>query len=350
MTSLLLLTLLAQSLETTRVEAKPVDRTVVITGEILPFQTADIVARVPGYIESVEVDRGSVVRKGQTLARLSAPELLAQVAEAEAKVATVRAQAGEARARVAAAQSTAERLRAASGTPGAVAANELIQADEAVKAAQASLETIELNRAAQEAHVKALRELESFLLVQAPFDGVVTERRMHPGGLAGPTSGAIVRLEQVNRLRVVAAVPEANVPGVRVGQSVSFTVAGYPGETFRGNVARISRVVDMATRTMPVELDFVNSGGKLAPGMYTQVEWPAVRGQMRLLVPPTAIAANTERSFVVKVEGGVAKYVDVRRGVVQGDLVEVRGALAAGDVILLRGTDEVREGTKIGQK
>lgn len=346
-TAILSVALFAQSLETTRVEAKPVDRSILITGEIQPYQAADLVARIPGYLEAVEVDRGSVVRKGQTIARLSAPELQAQIAEAEARIATIEAQAGEAQARLAAAQSTATRLKNASATPGAVAANELVLAEEAVKANQASLTTIERSRAAQAASVKSLRELASFLTVVAPFDGLVTERHLHPGALASPSAGPIVRLEQLSRLRVVVAVPEANVAHIRAGQSIPFSVAAFPGENFRGAVSRISRVVDPATRTMPVELDFNNASGRLAPGMYTQVTWPAVAGQTRLLVPPTAIAVNTERSFVVKVEGGVARYVDVRRGATQGNLVEVSGALSAGDTILLRGTDEVREGTPI---
>jgi RND family efflux transporter MFP subunit len=350
MTTIWVLLVLAQSLETTKVESKPVDRMVTLTAEVSPYQSTAVTARVAGYIESVSVDVGSAVKKGQVLARLTAPELAAQIAEYQAKFATVKAQAGEARAKLAAAQSTAERLRAASKTPGAVAQNEVVQAEEAVKAAQAALESIELSRGASEAQIRAARDLESYLVVVAPFDGIVTERILHPGALAGPSAGAIVKVEQVNRLRVVVAVPEANVASVRQGQSVEFSVAGYPGEVFRGVVSRISRVVDPKTRTMPVELEFANTAGKLAPGMYTEVKWPAVRGQAKLLVPATAVTSNTERSFVIRVEGGLARYVNVKKGPAQGEMVEVMGPLTAGDTILKRATDEVREGTKIPLK
>jgi RND family efflux transporter MFP subunit len=347
MTTLAILFLTAQSLETARVESKPVDRTVTLTAEVLPYQSTEVVARIPGYIESIGVDVGSAVRKGQTIARLTAPELQAQIAEAEAKVATVRAQAGEAQARLAAAESTASRLKTASQTPGAVAANEVVLADEAVKAAKSSLETVERSRAAAEAQVKAVKELAAFLTVTAPFDGVVTERVLHPGALAGPAAGPIVKVEQVGRLRIVVAVPEANVASVRTGQSVEFSVTGYPGEVFRGVVSRVSRIVDPKTRTMPVELDFVNAGGKVAPGMYTEVKWPAARGAVKLLVPATAVTSNTERAFVIRVEGGVAKYVNVRRGPAQGDLVEISGPIQAGDIVIKRATDEIREGTRV---
>lgn len=337
----------AQSLATVQVVSKPVERFVTLTAEILPYQTTALVARVAGYLERLDVDRGSIVRKGQAIGQLSAPELSAQIAEAQAKSSAVQAQAGEVRARLVAAQSTAARLKTASQTAGAIAANELVLADEAVRSAQAALESVQLSRNAAEAQVRALKDLESFLTLTAPFDGVVTERLLHPGSLAGPTAGAIVRIEQVNRLRVVVAVPEANFSSVKAGQRVSFSVSGQPGETFSGLASRISRTLDARTRTMPVELDVINTGGKLAPGMYTEVKWPAKAGQVTLLVPATAVTSNTERSFVIRVENGLARYVNVRKGPPQGELVEVTGPLVVGDRIIQRATDEIREGLRI---
>jgi membrane fusion protein (multidrug efflux system) len=338
---------MAQSLATVQVVAKPVDRFVTLTAEILPYQSTDLSARVSGYIESISVDRGSVVRKGQVIAKLSAPELTAQVAEAQARSFTIEAQAGEARAKLAAAESTAGRLKTASQTAGAVAANELVLAEESVRAAKAGLSAIEMSRRPLDAQVRALKDLEGYLVLTAPFDGVVTERMMHPGSLAGPTAGALVRLEQLNRLRVVVAVPEANVSSVRSGQRVGFSVMALPGESFAGVVTRVSRALDPKTRTMPVELDVMNASGKLAPGMYTEVKWPAKAGQVTLLVPATAVTSTTERSFVIRVDNGVARYVNVKKGPAQGDLVEVTGPLAAGDRVIQRATDEIREGTAI---
>lgn len=335
---------MGQSLATTTVVAKPVDRFVKLTAEILPYQASDVSARINGYVASVAVDRGMAVKKGQELARIEAPELLAQIAEAKARVAAVEGQRLEAMARLRSAESTAARLEAASQTPGAVAANELVLAREAVKAARAAVEGVELSRKALEAQVKALGELERFLVIEAPFDGWVTERRVHPGALVGPTTGALVRVEQLGRLRVVVAVPEANVSSVRAGQVVEFSVTGAGTEIYKGTVSRVSRVLDIKTRTMPVELDVANAGGKLAPGMYTEVKWPAKAGQTTLLVPTTAVASTTERTFVIRVEDGKARYVNVRRGPAQGEMVEVSGAIAAGDRIIQRATDEIREG------
>ena len=112
-------------------------------------------------------------------------------------------------------------------------------------------------------------------------------------------------------------------------------------------VARPAYAVDSKTRTMPVELDVTNSGNKLTPGMYAEVAWPVRRGGESLFVPPTAIKATTERIFVIRVSNGKAEWVNIRRGISEGDLVEVFGQLEAGDRIVLRATDETRPGTRI---
>ena len=355
MTTKLLLFLLpgllaAQSLETAKVESRPANRFVSLTAELLPYQSTALQARVAGYIESIAVDRGSTVKKGQVLARLRAPELKLQIAEAEARVAAIAAQSEEAKARIAAARATADRLLDASKTAGAVAANELVQAEEMVRAAEAAKAAIDRSLDAANTQVKIAREMEAYLDVTAPFDGIVSERLLHPGALAGPTGGPIVRLEQTATLRVVVSVPEQNIPAIRPGQKIEFTVAAYGPQIFTGTVARLARALDPATRTMPVELEFANGKGLLSPGMYAQVRWPAKPGQNVLVVPATAVTSTTERTFVIRVANGVAQYVNVRRGPVQGDFAEVAGPLEPGDIVLRRATDEVREGTKIPLK
>ena len=123
-----------------------------------------------------------------------------------------------------------------------------------------------------------------------------------------------------------------------------------PGETFSGVVARISHTLDQKTRTMPVEVDVINDSARLAPGMFPEVVWPAKRLQPSLLVPPSAIAVTTERTFIVRIRNGVVEWIDVRRGVSMGDLVEVFGDLAENDVVATRGTDELRAGTNVNVK
>ena len=160
----------------------------------------------------------------------------------------------------------------------------------------------------------------------------------------------MLRIQQVSKLRLVIAVPDADVAGVTNGDRINFTVSAYPGETFSGLVARVSHTLDQKTRTMPVEVDVMNDSARLAPGMFPEVVWPARRLQPSLLVPPSAIAVTTERTFVVRFRDGVVEWVDVKRGVSIGDLVEVFGDLAENDVVATRGTDELRAGTKVNVK
>jgi hypothetical protein len=98
---------------------------------------------------------------------------------------------------------------------------------------------------------------------------------------------------------------------------------------------------------MLVELDVNNPKQTLAPGMFAEVQWPISRSQASLFVPRTAVVRTSERQFVVRVRNGVAEWVDVRRGEVNGDVIEVFGDLREGDVVVRRGNDEIRPGAKI---
>ena len=160
----------------------------------------------------------------------------------------------------------------------------------------------------------------------------------------------MLRIQQISKLRLVVAVPEADIAGITIGDRISFTVPAYPGEIFSGVVARISHTLDEKTRTMPVEVDVINDSARLAPGMFPEVVWPAKRLQPSLFVPPSTVAVTTERTFVVRIRNGAVEWVDVKRGVSMGDLVEVFGDLAENDVVATRGTDELRQGTKVNAK
>ncbi len=337
-----------QSVDVAPVVSRSVERKLRLPGEFLPYLKVDLHARVNGFVEKVEVDRGSQVKQGQLLVLLSAPELAAQRAEAEAKVQAVESQRAEAQAKLVAAESTYQRLKAASATPGAVAENEVIVAQQAVEAARAVIVALDGAKSAAQAAVLPLREMEGYLKVTAPFDGVVTTRFVHPGALVGPAAGApLLLLEQTTTLRLVVAVPEAEAGGIVRGIRAPFTVPAWPGVTFSGVVSRLAGTLDPKTRTMPVELNVANPDLRLAPGMYPEVTWPVRRSAPSLLVPPASIVTTTERTFVIRVRDGRAEYVDVVRGAPVDDLVEVFGALRAGDEIIRRGTDEIRQGAQL---
>ena len=336
--------------ELTKVEAKPLLQSATVTGELQPYQSVDIHAKVTGFVKSIEVDRGSRVKQGQLLAEVTAPELEAQRAEALARIPSIEAQKTEVEAKLAAAQATLDRLKEAAKTPGVVAGNDIIQAEKVVEAERARAGAMDKNVEAVNASVRAIEEIEKYLKITAPFSGVITDRFAHPGSLVGPEGRErepLLRLQQVNRLRLVAAVPEAYTESIRTGMRVDFTVPAYPSQKFSGVVARPAFSFDPKTRTMPVELDVNNSSGRLSPGMYAELDWPVRRRGDSLMVPKSAVKSTTERTFVVRVTNGKAEWVDVRRGMAEAEGVEVFGALHPGDTILLRASDEIRPGTPV---
>ncbi len=344
----LLASALAQTQEWAPVVAKPISRTLDLPAEFLPFLSTSLHAKVAGYVERVLVDRGSIVKQGDLLVELTAPEMNAQIAEAESKAQAMDADRLQAEAQVAAAESTYDRMKKASETPGAIAGNELIQAEKQVEAAKALLHSRRQAGKAAESAVRSIKDLQAYLTIRAPFDGVVTERMVHPGALVGPGNDvALLVIQQVSRLRLVVPVPEEDVSGIVSGATVSFQVPAWPERNFSGKISRISHALDPKTRTMPIELDVMNSDGSLAPGMYPTVKWPVRQGRSSLFVPKTSIVTTSERTFVIRDNNGRAEWIDVKKGVSHEDLIEVIGNLKPGQKVLRRATDEIREGTPI---
>jgi membrane fusion protein (multidrug efflux system) len=338
----------SQTLGVVPVIAKPISRVADIPGEFLPFLSVSLHAKVPGYVERILVDRGSRVEGGQLLAELSAPEMAAQIAEGESKVLAIESDRLQAEAQLAASQSTYDRLKKAAETPGAIAGNELIQMEKQVESAQALVHSREQAKRAAEASVNAEKEMQAYLRITAPFDGVVTERLVHPGALVGPGADPVLlTIDQISQLRLVVAVPEEYVGGIMEGAKVAFQVPAYPERTYSGILARVSHALDKGTRTMAVELDVSNRDGSLAPGMYPSVKWPIRRSRPALFVPKTSVVTTTERTFVVRNHNGRAEWVDVRKGAADGELIEVLGDLKPGDLVVNKATDEIREGTGI---
>jgi RND family efflux transporter MFP subunit len=155
------------------------------------------------------------------------------------------------------------------------------------------------------------------------------------------------RIEQIERLRLSAAVPESLAGQIAEGVEANFAVRSWPGRQFHGVIVRPSHTLDIRTRTMAVELDVDNSDHALAPGMYAGIAWPVRRTTPSLFVPQSAIVQTTERTFVVRVRNTVADPVAIRRGFVVGDIVEISGELAPGDLIVRRGNEELRTGTRV---
>jgi len=343
----------APTVEVTKVVSRKLAIVARLPGELQPYEEVAVFPKVTGFVDAITVDRGSRVKTGQLMIRLVAPEIAAQRAEAQSKLQGAEAQRIEAEAKLASDESTYQRLKSASATPGVVAGNDLEVLQKAAEADRARLQATREGAEAAKAAVKSVTEIEGYLQVRAPFDGVVTERNVHPGTLVGPASGGtgasvpLVRVEQTARLRLVVPVPEKYVAGLAEGAKVEFNVPAFPDETFSGRIARIAHAIERKTRTMPVELEVNNLRGRLASGMFPEVLWPVRRSEATLFVPTSCVARTTEATFVVRVRGGKAEWVNVQTGELDGKLVEIFGDVRTGDEVALRGTDELRPGTNV---
>ncbi len=362
-----------------KVVARTLFRQDQLPGEINAYQDVLIYPKVPGFIKWLGVDRGSIVKKGQLLVKMYAPEYLARRTEAMAKVAAIRSglSAEESRlndleaelkkhqATLLADQSTYQRVYTASLVPGVIADNDVVQWAQTVEADRQDVNTF-MKRVNAKAHEVAMKKQEvdamiksfesyadfaSYLDIPAPFDGYVTERKMHVGSFVGPDgTGAyppICRLKQLDLLRIVAPVPEVDTAGVVLGSEVQFTVSSFPDKRFTGTVARISNDLDKETRTMPVELNYLNPDFKVLPGMFCKVYWPTRRRQSSLFVPSSAVVSTPLNTFVCKIKNDVVEWVTVRKGQIMDDMVEVFGDLHEGDLVAQEGSEELDNQSKV---
>ncbi|MDH5585978.1 MAG: efflux RND transporter periplasmic adaptor subunit [Nitrospirota bacterium] len=312
------------SVEVVPVSSRYLEEIIPLPGELLPFLSVNLSPKITGIVDSVMVDRGSTVKKGDVLIQLRAPELHAQRMEAEAQLR--------------AATITFTRLQSAASTPGIVAGHDL--------------ELAQHNQEALKARLQSVQEMEKYLQVVAPFHGVITQRNIHPGAVVGPDQrdghgSPLVRLEQIKHLRLIVPVPEVYVGSIAKGAAVPFTVPAYPQETFSGVVSRISQSINSKTRSMPVEIDVTNPDHRLAAGMFPEVRWPIRGTSPSLFVPNPSVVTTTEATFVLHVKNKVVAWIPVRKGTRSDSMIEIFGALQAGDWVVLRGTDELRPGTVI---
>lgn len=341
-----------QTVEVVAVTSQKLATVFTLPAQLIPYETVDIYPKVTGFMDTISVDRGSRVHKGELIIRLSAPELVAQRAQAESVLQAAESQLTTAQARLAADKGTYLHLASAAKTPGVVAENDVMVAGQTAFADQGEVEAAESDAAAARAALRSVAQLESYLNIYAPFDGIVTTRNLHPGALVGPASGQpgtmpIVQIVDTDHLRLVVPVPEAYVGEMHVGLQVAFTVPAYPGQIFHSPIARISHEVDLNSRTMPVELDIRNADGRLSPGSFSSVQWPVQRAAPTMFVPFSAVTNDQQRSFVDRVRKGKAEWVDVVTGLSVNSSIEVFGDLKPGDEVIRNATDSIRPGQEV---
>jgi membrane fusion protein (multidrug efflux system) len=340
------------SVEMVSVKSMQPSMEIVLPGELKAWNKTSLHAKVRGYIGNVLVDRGSIVKKGQILAVLEAPEIVAALNQAKAQVSSAEATLIEQQTKKKISTSTYKRILETSQTKGAVSANELDVAHARMMSDSALENATKENLRAAKAQLASQEQLVQYLSVRAPFDGNITERNISPGDLVGPESNskAMFVIEDRSKLRLTIAVPENLSNAVEEKSEVSFTTEADPLREYRAKFARSSNSLQESNRTMLAEFDYINSAGDLKAGMYAEVRIPVMRNRPTLFVPRTAVLHSTEGVFVLKVNNEIAEWVSVRKGNSADSLVEVFGKVVEGDRIIRHANEELRNGQSVKSK
>ena len=306
-----------------------------LPGELKPFQEVALYAKLTAFVKSVNVDRGSEVHKGDILIVLEAPEIEAQLTEGVAKL--------HAQESIwLASKQNYYRLLSASKTGGAVAINDLDQQKSIMLADSSAF-------ISQQAHCKSLGALQDYLLIRAPFDGVITDRNIHPGAFVGPTGKGselpLLQLQENKLLRLAVAIPE-NMSGIiHLYDSLTFQVNAYSGQLFKAKIIRQAKALDVSIRSEIVEADVLNEQELLKPGMYTHVIIQPTDNPIEYIVAQKAILSNTEGNYVLKVENHKIKRCPVLLSITDQGSVKIHGhQLSENDTIVSVASDNLKDG------
>ncbi|QEM11806.1 efflux RND transporter periplasmic adaptor subunit [Mucilaginibacter rubeus] len=330
------------AVETPTVQLVPVTKgrlssVITIPGELIPYQQVDLYAKTNSYVKKLLVDIGSEVKQGQLLAVLEAPEINSQLASAQSRIKQYEAV-------YFASKATYDRLVSTSKTPGTVSQNDLEQAEAKKNADQANVD-------AAKSGLKEVSANLAYLEIRAPFDGVITSRNVNLGAYVGPggkTTDPLFTVQDQNRMRLVVSVPEIYTGALSNKSEVNFTVRALPSEKFTAQVKRIAGALDEKLRAERLEMDVYNKSKKLIPHMFAEVSVPLPDGDSTYVVPKSAVATSTEKVFVIKVVDHKAVWVDVKKGLTNGDSVEIFGGdLKADDKLVKSASDEIRNGSTL---
>lgn len=333
--------------ELTYVQSLQPSKKMALPGELMPWNKVNIHPKVKGFVKTVQVDRGSAVKKGQVLAVLEAPEVLSELSQAKAQLIAAEATLSEITTKYQISGNTYNRLLRTNKTKGAVSLNELDIAHARVLTDSSATAVARGNVQAARSHMESKSELARYLTITAPFNGIITERNISPGALVGPgESGSkpLFILEDNTKLRLTLAIPENLTGAIPDKGSVTFTVTASPEKQYKAAYARSSRSLSEANRSMMTEFDVDNSAHDLKAGMYAQVQLNTERTSKTLFVPTTSVVSSSEQIFVIRQKDNKAEWVTVKRGTVVDTLVEVFGDLHEGDAIVKKASEEFRNG------
>jgi len=309
---------------------------IILPGNTQAFSDAPIYARTSGYLKHWYFDIGAHVRKGQLLAEIETPELDQQLLQARADLDTAQANLNIAKI-------TASRWQDLVNS-GSVSQQETDQAASNLNAVKAAVES-------SSANVRRLEQLQSFEKIYAPFDGIITARNTDIGALidagANTQPRELFHIAAIRTLRLYVAVPEVYSRAARSDAPATLTLDEFPGQTFRGTLVRNANAIDIASRTLLVEVDVDNPTGQLLPGAYVFVHLKLPDQTRSVTIPSNTLIFRKEGLQVGLVRNGKAELLPVKIGRDYGNSVEIVSGLQPTDAVIVDPSDSLVAGMAV---
>jgi RND family efflux transporter MFP subunit len=309
---------------------------IVLPGNTQAFSDAPIYARTNGYLKHWYFDIGAHVQKGQLLAEIETPEVDQQLLQARADLDT-------AQANLKIAKITATRWQDLVSN-GSVSQQETDQAVSNLSAVKAASES-------SAANVRRLEQLQSFEKIYAPFDGIITARNTDIGALidagANTQPKELFHVAAIHTLRLYVSVPEVYSRAARSGAPATLTLDEFPGQTFHGTLVRNANSIDIASRTLLVEVDVDNPTGQLLPGAYVFVHLKLPDQTRSVTIPSNTLIFRKEGLRVGLVRNGRAELVPIKISRDYGNNVEIASGLQPTDAVIVDPSDSLVAGMPV---
>ncbi len=298
-------------------EASDVEDVMALTGGIIPWETVTLSAETRGKIESRPIEEGDRVEGGQEIFKINTTTIEATLSQARAQ--------------------------------SLLATQEMARTDQLRKEGISSpqdLDRARMNQQATRATVEMSEIQLAHSVIRTPFAGVVDVLLKEEGEYVDAGT-PLVRLVQVDRVKVVLGLPERDVPLFETGDAVKITLDAYPDRAFEGRIHRIATTAEASTRTFVTEVELDNSEGLMKPGMIARATLVRRSFKDAVTVPMFAVVNQDDGRYALVEENGLAHRRPVELGFFQGDRILVKQGLAPGDRLIVSGQRDLDDGDPV---
>ncbi len=326
------------------------------SGYVVAQRKAAVASKGTGRLETLAVEEGSRVQKGQILARLENADLQAQAAQAQANLNAAQANLNQIRAGVTNDRLRFERYRKLIQAQ-AVSQSDYDAAEAKIQQSLASEAAALAQIKAAESALQAVRVALEYTLIRAPFDGVVLTKNADVGEVVAPfgssinAKAAVVTMADMESLIVEADVSEINLEKVKVGQPCEITLDAFPEERFPGRVHMVVPTADRSKATVQTKVKFLKKDDRVLPEMSAKVAFLSrpIAGdeKPKLGLNPSAVVSKDDRTVVFQLKGDQVWEVPIVKGPPLADLVQVSRGLQAGDKVILNPPKGLKDGNRV---